>query len=88
MTDPPSYEESTLENTIQSDWKSDSKVPQRFSIREEVGASRSQHVAAIVAKLLPHIRDRAKQGLSKSTLLLLPSNQGTDFLFDFSDTAS
>ena len=81
MTDPPSYEESTTEyGHPVSDSKADSKVPQRFSIREEVGASREQHVAAIVSKLLPQIRDRAKHGLSKSTLLLLPSDQGGNFI--------
>ncbi|WPH00157.1 Hypothetical protein R9X50_00298000 [Acrodontium crateriforme] len=73
MAEPPSYEESTLADgkTIMSD----EKKPQRFSICEEVGASRSQHVAALVSKLLPQIRSRAKNGLSKSTLLLLPSDQ-------------
>jgi len=76
MADPPSYEESTSASTNSyDDSKTDSKTPLRFSIREEVGASRSQHVAALVAKLLPQIRSRAQQGLSKSTLLLLPSNQ-------------
>lgn len=76
MADPPSYEESTSTyNNYSNDSKSDAKTPLRFSIREEVGASRSQHVAALVAKLLPHIRDRARRGLSKSSLLLLPSNQ-------------
>ena len=84
MVDPPSYEESTSESTNSfNDSKTDSKAPLRFSIREEVGASRSQHVAALVAKLLPQIRTRAKQGLSKSTLLLLPSNQGKLTLLSF-----
>ena len=77
MADPPSYEESASEYGMQyGNPKADSKTTQHFSIREEVGASRSQMVAALVAKLLPTVRDRAKQGLSKSTLLLLPSNQG------------
>ena len=77
MADPPSYEESASEyGHPVGDYKADSKVLQRFSILEEVGASRAQHVAAIVSKLLPQIRDRAKRGLSKSTLLLLPSDQG------------
>ena len=79
MADPPSYEESASAYEYQqhlSDSKSDSKAPQRFSIREEVGLSRSQHVAVLVSRLLPQIRERARQGLSKSTLLLIPSNQG------------
>ena len=79
MADPPSYEESAsgYGNSVEFDSKPDPKGPQRFSIREEVGASRSQHVAALVSKLLPQIRDRARNGLSKSMLMLLPSNQGS-----------
>ncbi|TKA60872.1 hypothetical protein B0A55_10666 [Friedmanniomyces simplex] len=70
---PPSYESAPgWENREQ---KPESKLTHRFSIREEVGISRSQHVTAVVAKLLPHIKNRARGGLSKSTLLLLPSDQ-------------
>lgn len=77
MAEPPSYEESTSEDTYQArDEKADSKIPARFSIREEVFTSRAQHVAAIVAKLLPQVRERARQGFSKTVLMLLPSNQG------------
>ena len=77
MADPPLYEDSTSEHKYESgDLKEDAKSPQRFSIREEVELGRSQHVAALVARLLPQVRDRAKQGLAKSVLLLLPSNQG------------
>lgn len=84
MANPPSYEESTSEaGGTFDDSKTDPEAPQRLSIREEVGVSRSQHVAAIVASLLPQIRERAKNGLSKSTIALLPSNQGMqDFDFD------
>lgn len=76
--DPPTYEESASAYEYQQvgDSKGDSKVPHKFSIREEVGLSRTQHVAALVSKLLPQVRERARQGLSKSTLLLIPSNQG------------
>ena len=74
MAEPPSYEESTSSFFV--DEKGDSKSLQRFSIREEVALSRSQHVAALVSKLLPQIRERAKSGLSKSTLFLMPSDQG------------
>jgi len=85
MADPPSYEDSASEygQTFAHQDKVDSRHSQRFSIREEVGASRSQHIAALVVKLLPHIRERARHGLSKTTLLLLPSDQGTcGFVFD------
>lgn len=76
--DPPSYEESASAYEYQQsvDTKSDPKLSQRFSIREEVGLSRAQHVAALVTKLLPQVRERARQGLAQSTLLLIPSNQG------------
>lgn len=77
MDDPPSYEESASNAKHHNDdIPTDAKTPQRFSIREEVGVSRTQHVAALVSKLFPQIRSRAKQGLSKSNILLLPSNQG------------
>lgn len=77
MADPPSYEQSTSEYGQRfNDQKVDEKAPQHFSIRAEVGTSRSQHVAALVAKLLPQIHSRARKGLSRSTLFLLPSDQG------------
>lgn len=77
MANPPSYEESASEYShVPSNEKLESKDVQHFNIQEEVGASRSQHVAALVSKLLPQVRERAKSGLSKSTLLLLPFNQG------------
>ncbi|KAK4498139.1 hypothetical protein PRZ48_010795 [Zasmidium cellare] len=76
MSQPPSYEDTVREyDTKDKHDDLDSKVQQRFSIRDEVGSSRSQHVAALISKLLPQIRERAKSGLSKTTLLLLPSDQ-------------
>nr|POE65373.1 hypothetical protein CFP56_73018 [Quercus suber] len=80
MAEPPPYEEDDSSvNYSQSKSKaSHMGPPHRFSICEEVGTSRSQHVAAIVAKLEPRVRDRARAGLSKSTLLLLPSDQAVD----------
>ncbi|EME81508.1 uncharacterized protein MYCFIDRAFT_176788 [Pseudocercospora fijiensis CIRAD86] len=36
-------------------WDSGSKAPHALSIREEIGASRWQHVAALVSKLLPQV---------------------------------
>lgn len=71
--DPPAYEEIASEKGI---WDGDAKTTYHINIREEVGASRSQHVAVLVSKLMPQIRERAKHGLSKSTLLILPSDQG------------
>ncbi|KAF2173802.1 hypothetical protein M409DRAFT_16073 [Zasmidium cellare ATCC 36951] len=77
MSQPPSYEDTVGECDAKYDNHDvDSKVPQRFSIRDEVGSSRSQHVTALISKLLPQIRERAKSGLSKTVLLLLPSDQG------------
>ncbi|KXT01295.1 hypothetical protein AC578_2709 [Pseudocercospora eumusae] len=74
--DPPTYEEVTSSSTGKAAfWESDSKAPHALSIREEVGASRSQHVAALVSKLLPQVRERARRGLSTFSLLILPSNQ-------------
>jgi hypothetical protein len=78
MSQPPTYDESTLEESRQYDEKNvskDERGPRIFSIREEVGQSRSQHVNLLISKLLPHIRERAKQGLSRTRLLLLPSGQ-------------
>ncbi|KAK5685295.1 hypothetical protein LTS10_003373 [Elasticomyces elasticus] len=72
--DPPSYEESTEERGHQEKHHN-RKIPQRFSIREEVGAFRAQHVISVVAKLLPFVQNRARGGYSKSMLLLLPSDQ-------------
>lgn len=74
---PPSYDDIT--ETSQrgaDDWSGDSKTPQRINIRDEVGASRSQHVAALVARLLPQVRKRAKSGISRMTFLMMPSDQG------------
>lgn len=77
MSQPPSYEDALSESNSKHRYHDvDSKVPQRFSIRDEVGSSRAQHVAALISKVLPQIRERAKSGLSKTTLLLLPSDQG------------
>nr|POE48019.1 hypothetical protein CFP56_01347 [Quercus suber] len=77
MSDPPPYveDESSMNYSENNPEAKGIGAAQRFSIREEVGTSRSQHVAAIVAKLVPRVRERARAGLSKSTLLLLPSNQ-------------
>ncbi|KAK5119446.1 hypothetical protein LTR85_007546 [Meristemomyces frigidus] len=76
MANPPSYEESAADySQAVSDEKSGSKGLQYFSLRDEVGTSRSQHVAALVSKLLPQVRERARSGLSRSALLLLPSNK-------------
>lgn len=76
MSEPPSYDDIVSEcNTKTVLWDSDSKVPHTLSIREEVGVSRAQHVAVLVSKLLPQIRERAKSGLSKTTLLIIPSDQ-------------
>ncbi|PPJ54348.1 hypothetical protein CBER1_07108 [Cercospora berteroae] len=70
--DPPAYDEVVHESDI---WDGDAKTKHHISIRDEVGASRSQHVAVLVSKLMPQIRERAKHGLSNSTLLILPSDQ-------------
>ncbi|KAF2206772.1 hypothetical protein CERZMDRAFT_103073 [Cercospora zeae-maydis SCOH1-5] len=70
--DPPAYDEVVHENDV---WDGDAKAKHHISIRDEVGASRSQHVGVLVSKLMPQIRERAKHGLSNSTLLILPSDQ-------------
>ncbi|KAM3413799.1 hypothetical protein BST61_g10483 [Cercospora zeina] len=69
---PPAYEEVVHDNDI---WDEDAQRKHHISIRDEVGASRSQHVGILVSKLMPQIRERAKHGLSTSTLLILPSDQ-------------
>jgi hypothetical protein len=76
MAAPPSYEDSMADCQFQSDHKGDGKTPQIWSIREQIDLSRTQHVASIVSQLVDHIRDRAVQGLSKTTLVLMPSDQG------------
>ncbi|EME42231.1 hypothetical protein DOTSEDRAFT_54653 [Dothistroma septosporum NZE10] len=75
--DPPSYDESISRQPVEEyhELNSDSKTAQRFSIREEVAVSRSQHVAALVSRLLPPIRERAESGISKTLMLLIPSDQ-------------
>ncbi|USW56015.1 hypothetical protein Slin15195_G093340 [Septoria linicola] len=70
--DPPAYEDIADEKGVLD---GDAKATHHISICEEVGASRSQHVAVLVSKLMPQIRERAKHGLSKSKLLILPSDQ-------------
>ena len=77
MAEPPSYEESTSGFGRPSDHKSDSKKHPQSSIKDEVDLSRGQHVAFVIAKIMEHIRERARQGLSKTTLALIPSDQGT-----------
>lgn len=76
MAEPPSYEESTSGTRKSFEQKGDRKTPQAWSIREQVGLSRTQHVASIVSQFTTHIRERAEQGLSKTTLVLIPSDQG------------
>ncbi|RMY65574.1 hypothetical protein D0863_09025 [Hortaea werneckii] len=79
MTEPPSYEEAaSAVGQIYGGEKPGFNGIKNFSIREEVVASRSQYVAALVSKILPHIRERAQSGFSRSTLLLLPSDQGIE----------
>lgn len=75
MAEPPSYEESTFGDLKSPEGKGDRKTPQPWNIREQVGLSRSQHVASIVAQIGDHIRERASQGLSKTTMVLIPSDQ-------------
>jgi hypothetical protein len=77
MAEPPSYEESTSGSGKSSDYKGDFKTHPQSSIKDEVDLSRSQHVGFIVPKIMEHIRERARQGLSKTTLALIPSDQGT-----------
>jgi hypothetical protein len=77
MAEPPSYEESTSGAGNPSDHKGDSKTHQQWSIREQVGLSRTHHVASIVSQIVEHIRERATQGLSKTTLVFIPSDQGS-----------
>lgn len=78
--EPPPYEEAHEghegSGSKSNDWSADFKTPQRINIRDEVGASRSQHVAALAAKLLPQVRWRAKHGLSKMTFLMMTSDHG------------
>lgn len=76
MAEPPSYEESTGGVEKSRERKSDQKAPQPWNIREQVGLSRTQHVASIVAQIGDHIKERALQGLSKTTMVLIPSDQG------------
>ncbi|KAF1820727.1 uncharacterized protein K489DRAFT_41145 [Dissoconium aciculare CBS 342.82] len=66
--DPPSYDEITT----RTDGK---RTVHCLMIRDELGISRRQHVAALVDKLVPRLRERASMGLSKSPLLILPSDQ-------------
>ncbi|KAK4613586.1 hypothetical protein CLAFUW4_09459 [Fulvia fulva] len=76
MADPPSYDESISQPIDKyHELDGEMKTAQRFSIREEVALSRSQHVAALVSRLLPPIRERAKSGISKTSMLLIPSDQ-------------
>lgn len=75
MAEPPSYEESASSDQYNGDSK-DNKAPEadrQWNILDEVGISRSQHVASTVSKLVPILRDRARSGLSRTTLALLPS---------------
>lgn len=86
MAEPPSYEESTSGIRKPLEEKSDRKISQPWSIREQVGLSRTQHIASIVSQIVDHIRERALQGLSKTTLMLIPSDQGTFYVGQILDT--
>lgn len=73
--DPPAYE--TIDSTREERAEildPYAKIATRLSLRDELHVSRLQHVAALVVQLLPHIRARARQGLSKTLLLVLPSD--------------
>ncbi|KAK0280291.1 hypothetical protein LTR91_004798 [Friedmanniomyces endolithicus] len=63
---PPSYQSAQGHEHREQD--AESKTSHRFHIRHE-------HVAAVVATVVPIIRDRARHGLANSTLLLFPSDQ-------------
>lgn len=76
MADPPSYEDSISScRTKRLHVDGDSKEVKILNVRDEVSSSRSQHVAVLVSKLLPEIRERAREGMSRSTFLLIPSDQ-------------
>lgn len=76
MAKPPSYEESAFEyrKTSHAD---EPKKSQRWNSREQLYSSRSQHIASVVSQVLPLVKGRAAQGLSKTTLVLIPAGQGT-----------
>jgi len=75
MDDPPSYEESS--SVVLHDEKSDTKTRDRFfwSLQDEVTASRSDHVRAAAKKVKEVLEARARGGVSKTDLILLPSEQ-------------
>jgi hypothetical protein len=71
--DPPNYEE------IASDGKGyagHGKFHHHIDVRDEVEVSRAQHVMEVSSRLMSHVRERARRGLSRSNLLILPSDQG------------
>lgn len=64
---PPPYE-------VQKDSDKD-KPFGLWSYSDEVTVSRSQHIAATATKIQAAIETRARYGISRSTLLLVPRGQ-------------
>ncbi|KAK6430718.1 hypothetical protein LTR95_013124 [Oleoguttula sp. CCFEE 5521] len=74
---PPSYDEGleVAHNCSNNKHMHDEKRANVWNIRAQVGLSRSQHVAQVVCQITEHVRARAMQGLSRTTLAMLPSDQ-------------
>ncbi|OQN96049.1 hypothetical protein B0A48_17849 [Cryoendolithus antarcticus] len=77
MDDPPPYDEGLEVAHTNSTKKhtNDEKRTNVWNIRAQVGLSRSQHVAQVVCQITEHVRARAMQGLSRTILAMLPSDQ-------------
>ncbi|OQO11522.1 hypothetical protein B0A48_03249 [Cryoendolithus antarcticus] len=77
MDEPPPYDEGleVAHTTSIKKHTNDEKRASVWNIRAQVGLSRSQHVAQVVCQITEHVRARAMQGLSRTTLAMLLSDQ-------------
>jgi hypothetical protein len=70
---PPSYEAANAQS------RSNSKRPsnhfRQWTFADEVTVSRSEHVAATVSRIQTVLEGRARYGISKTTLVLVPAGQ-------------
>jgi len=74
MVNPPSYAESTIHGGL-SAGESKGKTFQIWDLHHEVTVSRSEYIAAAVSKSRAILEERARSGISQTTLVLIPYEQ-------------
>lgn len=79
MDAPPRYEELTAGCSGYDSYTEDKKLCgsrlQRWNLREQVIASRTQHLALVVSPILSVLEKRARAGIANTTMILVPAGQ-------------